>query len=56
MGRGIGGNRYQINYGPGHFLAPLNTEFQMKFHLKAFCELMWKVRGTVFLAMHGKIF
>jgi len=53
---GFGGHRYQIKHSTGNFLASSNTEIQKKFHLKAFSKLCGKVRGTVFLAVHGKIF
>lgn len=50
--KGFGGNRYQIKCSAGNFL---NTEMEMKFHLKAFCKLCEKMRSTDFLAVHGKI-
>lgn len=56
---GFGGNRYQIKHRAGNFLASLNTEIQMKFHLKTFCKLCGKMRGALvqyILAVHGKVF
>lgn len=53
---GFGINRYQIKHSARNFFAFLNTEIQMKFHLKALCKFYGEVRDTVFLAVHGKIF
>lgn len=52
---GFGDSRYQTKFSIENYLVSLNIKIQMKFHLKVVCKLYEKVRGTVFLAVHGKI-